>query len=153
MSIAKRAWGYGLLGVLLIFIDRMTKHVALAWCEQKQAFNEYIACEVVYNRGVSWGLFHSHVSTVFVIVTVSVIFLTIGLLWYAITRFRAGHMILGELLVLAGSFSNIFDRVVYRGVIDFLEFSYRGWCWPSFNGADVCIVIGVFIMIVEYYKR
>ena len=153
MSISKRAWAYGLLGAVLIIIDRVTKYMALSWCVQKRAFNEYVACEVVYNRGISWGLFNSHVSTLFVIVTMSVIFLTVGLLWYSIIRFRAGHMILGELMVLAGSFSNIVDRVVYRGVIDFIELSYREWYWPSFNSADVCIVVGIFIMMVEYYRR
>jgi signal peptidase II len=38
-------------------------------------------------------------------------------------------------------------------VIDFIELSYNGYTWPIFNIADACIVIGIFIMIVELYKK
>ncbi len=153
MSRTKCAWAYGLLGLLLVVIDRFTKYEALCWCQQQCIINKHLSFEVVYNRGISWGLFHFHDTVLFSVVTVCVGLLTVAVLWYTIFRFRDGHTILGEVMVLAGSISNITDRVVYRGVIDFVELSYRGWQWPSFNVADTLIVVGVALMAVEYYRR
>ena len=153
MNRIQRAWVYGLLGVVLLVIDRIAKYEALCLCAQGCKINEYLSFEVVYNRGTSWGLFHSQSNAVFWLVTLGVALVTAGVLAYAVLRFRSGHMILGEVMVIAGSLSNIIDRVFYNGVIDFIELSYRGWLWPSFNGADMLIVFGVLIMMVEQYRK
>jgi len=82
-----------------------------------------------------------------------VIAITIGLSYYAYKRYVAGETIYGEVMVVAGSCSNILDRFVYGGVIDFIEVSYGQWMWPSFNFADASIVIGVGIMMMKHYKE
>ncbi len=153
MNKVMRAWAYGVLGAVCFGIDRFTKYEALCWCAQQCKLNEYISLEVVYNRGVSWGLFHDTSTALFLAVTGLVALVTLAVLWSAIKRFRDNHLIIGEVLVIAGSLSNLVDRVMYQGVVDFIELSYRGWQWPSFNGADALIVVGVFIMIVEYRKK
>ena len=153
MSRIQRAWAYGLLGLVLFVIDQIAKYEALCFCAQGCRINDYLSFEVVYNRGSSWGLFHSQSSMLFGLVTLGVILLTGAVVWYAILRFRAGYSILGEVMVIAGSLSNIVDRFLYKGVIDFIELSYRGWVWPTFNGADMLIVFGVIIMLVEQYRK
>ncbi len=153
MNRIMRAWIYGLLGVVLLVIDRIAKYEVLRLCAQGCKINDYLSFEVVYNRGTSWGLFHSQSGVMFWLVTVGVIAITCGVLAYAVLCFRAGHMILGELMVIAGSLSNIIDRFLYKGVIDFIELSYGGWHWPTFNGADMLIVFGVLIMMLEQYRK
>jgi len=153
MNSIKRAVGYGLVGVILFIIDRIAKYTVLGLCAQGCRINEYLSFELVYNRGTSWGLFHSQTDAVFWLVTAVVIAITIGVISYAAVRLRAGYMILGEVMVIAGSLSNIVDRFWYKGVIDFIELSFRGWQWPSFNGADMLIVFGVLIMMMEQYKK
>lgn len=152
MSGIKRAWAYGLLGVVLLAIDRISKYSAVRWCTQRCSINPYLSFDVVYNRGTSWGLFHSHSDFFFGLVTLGVMAITGVLLAYTIVRFRAGYVIVGEAMVIAGSVSNIIDRFFYQGVIDFIELSYHGWFWPSFNGADVFIVLGVILMLIEQYS-
>jgi signal peptidase II len=153
MSRIKRAWAYGLLAIVFLLIDRIAKYEAVSFCAQGCKINEYLSFGLVFNRGTSWGLFHSPNNAMFWLVTLGVILITSALLVYTIMRFRAGYMILGELMVLVGSLSNIIDRFLYSGVIDFIELSYRGWVWPSFNGADLLIVFGVLIMMVEQYRK
>ncbi len=153
MSRIQRAWAYGLLGLVLFVIDQIAKYEALCFCAQGCRINDYLSFEVVYNRGTSWGLFHSQSNLLFGLITLGVILLTGAVLWYAVLQFRAGYFILGEVMVIAGSLSNIIDRFLYKGVIDFIELSYRGWVWPTFNGADMLIVFGVIIMLVEQYRK
>ncbi len=47
-------------------------------------------------------------------------------------RFLQGHAVIGEVCVVAGSLSNLLIDGNYHGVIDFIEFSYRGYTWPVF---------------------
>lgn len=153
MSFSKRAWAYAIVAVFLFCLDRVTKYLALHWCVHPLMFNAYVSCHVVQNRGVSWGLFHAETTGWFLVVSAMVVVITLVLIRYTAQQFALGVGILGEVLVLTGSFSNIIDRVYYHGVVDFIELSYRGWQWPSFNVADVCIVMGVLCMVVTFSRQ
>jgi lipoprotein signal peptidase len=52
-------------------------------------------------------------------------------------------------LILAGTLGNLYDRVVFAGVRDFLHFHYRSFDWPVFNVADVCLVCGAFLLLTQ----
>lgn len=56
-------------------------------------------------------------------------------------------------LVLAGALGNLYDRLVYGYVVDYIDFHVGNWHWPSFNVADSAIVIGVIILILEAIFR
>ncbi len=75
------------------------------------------------------------------------------LAFYTYLRWRKGFWIGGECFVLAGSLSNIVDRIIYHGVLDFILLSFNTWSWPVFNIADMAIVFGVGIMIIQGYKE
>ncbi len=56
-------------------------------------------------------------------------------------------------LVMAGALGNLFDRVVYGHVIDFLSFHYQNKYFPAFNFADVAISCGAFMLIVDMFRQ
>jgi signal peptidase II len=56
-------------------------------------------------------------------------------------------------LILGGAAGNLIDRLQYRAVVDFLDFSYRGWHWPAFNVADIAICAGAFLAIALSWRR
>ncbi|MBN3562471.1 signal peptidase II [Aliamphritea spongicola] len=56
-------------------------------------------------------------------------------------------------LVMAGALGNLFDRVVYGYVIDFLSFHYQNKYFPAFNFADVAISCGAFMLIVDMFRQ
>jgi signal peptidase II len=138
---------YSAVACAIFAIDRWTKLWALTQCVQPKLFNQYFSCALTFNRGISWGVFHSDDSHVFVMVSGVIAIITVSLAFYAFIRYEQKYSILGETLIIAGSLSNIFDRFYYKGVVDFIEFSYADWVWPSFNVADSCIVLGVIIML------
>ena len=57
----------------------------------------------------------------------------------------------GLALILGGALGNLYDRVVYGHVVDFLDFHAAGWHWPAFNVADSAITVGAGILIVESF--
>ncbi len=52
------------------------------------------------------------------------------------------------LIILGGSLGNLFDRIYYSAVLDFIDISYKGYHWFIFNVADIFITIGVIFMII-----
>jgi signal peptidase II len=55
--------------------------------------------------------------------------------------------------ILAGAIGNVIDRLVHGYVVDFLQFHYAGWYFPSFNMADSAITIGAASMILDELLR
>ena len=54
-------------------------------------------------------------------------------------------------LILGGALGNLVDRLVYGYVIDFLDFYYGDWHWPTFNIADSAITLGAFLLILDAF--
>ena len=51
-------------------------------------------------------------------------------------------------MILGGALGNVYDRLFYRAVPDFIDFHYRKFHWFIFNVADIFITLGVIIMII-----
>ena len=141
---------YLLLAIIIIFFDRLTKWLALAALQEPKQITNFLQFELAFNRGVSWGLFHSDQQATFFWVTALIGIIIVALLGYTLIQRINQHAIYGEVAVLAGAGSNFIDRCVYGGVIDFIHLSYDSWSWPIFNIADVAIVLGVFWIIWKY---
>ena len=61
-------------------------------------------------------------------------------------------------MIIGGIVGNLFDRIVYGSVVDFIDFKLFGYNYPVFNLADTFIVIGIIIMVIinirkEYHER
>ena len=141
---------YTQVGLYLFFIDRITKLLALDLLATPYKISHFLSFELTFNTGISWGMLHGWSSATFATVTVMTCAITAAVLWYAGVRYRHGYGVMGEVLVVSGSVSNIFDRFTHQGVIDFIYIHVGSWHWPLFNLADACIVLGVMIMIIEH---
>ena len=54
--------------------------------------------------------------------------------------------------VLAGALGNLYDRIYYGYVIDFIEFYYEDFSWPIFNVADIAISIGIILLLYNMFS-
>lgn len=142
---------YSGLAIILFMVDRITKWWAVEQLKDGSYYiNQFLSFEVAFNRGISWSIFYSTNSFAFALLTF-VIACIIGLLsYYMLYRLNNGYAIWGCLIAWVGGISNLFDRLYYQGVVDFIVISYRGWSWPIFNVADICIMIGV--LYVAFYE-
>lgn len=144
---------YYALALSIFIIDRITKLIALTWLgESAYVVNQFLSFEVVFNRGISWGMLHSSSDIIFGIVSLIIAVVTVALCWYAYHNYLRGNSIIGEICIISGSLCNLIDRVIYNGVIDFIILSYGNLSWPVFNVADVAIVLGVGLLVFQYEK-
>lgn len=130
--------GLGSIAVAAVAADQLTKQVVartLALGEKIEIAGPF-SIHHVNNSGIAFGLFSSATSVVIVLTALAV-------LWMVVFFARSGgrHPVLPVALgfVLGGSMSNLIDRVRLGHVTDFLNLRF----WPSFNLADVFIVVGV----------
>jgi len=137
---------YVTLFIFVFMVDRVTKFFVLTQQYANYKINSFLSFDLMFNRGVSWGIFDSQNSVVFAMVSLFIFLITIGLIVFAIRRYKNGKIIVGETLAIAGSASNIVDRIFYGGVVDFIVLSFGKISWPIFNIADVAIVLGILIL-------
>lgn len=100
---------------------------------------------MVTNTGAAFSIF-SGWSALFILIA-------IGVLFY-IDRFivtDASHFLYLS-LIIGGILGNLIDRLLYGEVLDFLSFRFGSYYFPIFNLADTFICIGVFLLIIEYYR-
>lgn len=105
---------------------------------------------LVWNFGVSFGMFNDGVGSATQTLLLSIMTLTItGVIVYMLKTAQNKVAALAYSLVIGGALGNLIDRWLYGAVVDFLDFHAAGWHWPAFNVADSLIFIGVLLLVFE----
>lgn len=134
------------LWIIFVF-DRFVKRILMHSRICPSKLNTFVSCRVSVNRGISWSLFADSGVFAFYALTIIIALFLAGFAWYTYKREAAGNTVFAETLVLIGGTSNLFDRLIYGGVVDFIHLSYGNYSFPIFNFSDVCIVLGVVLMM------
>lgn len=132
---------------LLLILDRIVKRIIVHAHVCPIKMLPFLACKPTFNRGISWSMFSNTGPIGFYIITAIIGLFLFGFAWYTHKRAESDHNTFGEMLVLVGGTSNFLDRLIYGGVVDFIQISYGRWSFPIFNFADIYIVLGVGMMI------
>ena len=109
-------------------------------------FKNFFYISNVHNYGAAFSVLYGN--RIFLII-VSII--TLVLVYYFLLknkRFDWFNIILYSLLI-GGILGNLFDRIIYGYVVDYLDFYIFGYNFPIFNIADICIVISVILIIID----
>jgi signal peptidase II len=141
---------FGLASLVLV-LDCLTKIAMLAWFApgESRAFAPFFNLVLVFNKGAAFSFLASAqgwqtlLFAVFAIVASVVI--SILILKNQSKKLFSG----GLALILGGALGNLYDRIAYGHVVDFLDFHAMGWHWPAFNLADSAITVGAGILILE----
>ena len=135
-------------------LDRLTKWLV----EQRVSFADTFSIvpgffDIVHsqNRGVAFGIFNDSTlpwrTAALVLLSAAAVVLVSVLLWNASRMDRLAMW--GLALILGGAAGNVFDRVLWGQVTDFLEFYIGQYHWPTFNLADSAIVIGSGLFLLD----
>jgi signal peptidase II len=136
------------LGVFLL--DQLTKREILAVFEAHDSgqivITSFFNLTMVWNRGVSFGLFSAH-DMPYVLIALALGLVGILLVWLLRAPTKMLALALGA--VIGGALGNVVDRARYGAVFDFLDVHVMGYHWPAFNIADSAIVIGVVVLCID----
>ena len=109
--------------------------------------NQYLNIYLVWNTGIGFGLFSSEDKLFYNLLTAIIITINIVILYFAFIETKIKSFFL--MIILGGSLGNLFDRVYYRAVPDFIDLNYEGYHWFIFNVADIFISIGIICLILS----
>ncbi|MFA6534932.1 MAG: signal peptidase II [Candidatus Babeliales bacterium] len=137
----------------IITADQATKRWALTNLNADLPVNGWCNLSLSANRGVSWGLFNFQSNFGFYILTsiISIVILAFAL--YAVIQHLNKISIHFESFIIGGAISNVIDRLTHGFVIDFLDIHMGIWHWPTFNIADVFVVIGVLGVLLKELRK
>ena len=141
---------FNLFIVLLIFVfDRFSKLYILNLAETDQLVNIYINSflnlYLIWNTGVGFGLLSSDSNFYYNLITTLIILINIIII-IMITKSN-NYKIFFLLMILGGSLGNLFDRINYNAVPDFIDLHYNNFHWFIFNVADIFITMGLICLI------
>ena len=136
--------------VLVIFlIDRVSKIYILKIAELENIVDiyltNYLNLYLIWNKGIAFGLLSINESLIYnsISLVIALIILTILVMLIKSNGLKRYSLI----LVLGGSLGNLFDRVYYSAVPDFIDFHIGNLHWFIFNVADIFITLGIICLI------
>ena len=144
------------IAALIFTLDRLSKYYVLKLSNSVEEFNipvtSFLNFNLVWNNGIAFGLFSFNEQFYYNIITLVIIIITLVILFFAIKS--AGVEKIGFSMIFGGSLGNIFDRLYYSAVVDFIDFHINNIHWFIFNIADIFISLGVIILItIEFFGR
>ena len=136
--------------ILIIFLlDRISKIYILNIAEEVGHvdinINSFLNFYLIWNTGIGFGLFSFDQSLIYNIITVIIIIINLIIIYliYKSEDIRQYFLI----ILLGGSLGNLFDRLYFSAVPDFIDFNFRGYHWFIFNVSDIFISIGIICLI------
>ena len=144
------------IAALIFTLDRLSKYFILELSNADDSFNipitSFFNLNLVWNSGIAFGLFSFNEQFYYNIITLIIILITFVILFFAIKS--DGVERIGFSMIFGGSLGNIFDRLYYAAVVDFIDFHINNIHWFIFNIADIFISLGVIVLILlEFFKK
>ena len=140
---------YLLLKFIIFFLDRFSKNYILGIAETEGSvnifINSYLNLYLVWNTGIGFGLLSFDQSLFYNSITLLIVFINLLIIYMIIKTDDIRSYFL--VFVLGGSLGNLFDRLYYSAVPDFIDINYEDFHWFIFNVADIFITFGIICLI------
>ena len=138
--------------ILFIFIlDRISKLWIISIFNSENnleiKISSFINLNLIWNKGIAFGLFSYGEKFEYNLLTGLIIIITVIVFWMIIKT--KGLEKYGFLMILGGALGNIFDRLYYSAVPDFIDIYFKNFHWFVFNVADIFITVGVLMLIIN----
>ena len=135
--------------IFIFLIDRVSKLLIIGSPETYEQYGisitSFLNFNLIWNEGIAFGLFSFDEKLYYNFLTIFICLITVIIIWL---MFRSsGFEKLSYIMIIGGSFGNIFDRVFYSAVPDFIDIHINNFHWFIFNVADIFISIGIIFLI------
>ena len=139
-----------ILATIVFLLDQLSKYIVSKYISigtSIKVIKDFFYIKYINNSGASFGILSNGR---WFLITVSVLSIIIIINYIKNTKNK--FELTGFGLLLGGIFGNLLDRVVFGEVKDFLDFYIFKYDYPVFNFADICIVIGIIIVLIAMIK-
>ena len=141
---------YFLIVFTIFVLDRVSKLYILNIFEKENIVdiyvNNFLNIILVWNSGIGFGLLSFDKSIIYNFITTLIVLINIVILYLALNNdnFKSYFFV----IILGGSLGNLFDRIYYSAVPDFIDLNYNNFHWFVFNVADIFITVGIMCLIL-----
>ena len=136
--------------VFLVFLfDRLSK-IYVIFLDNKFLGSEifsskFLNISLIWNEGIAFGLFSFNEKIIYNLLTIIILIIILIIFFMVLKSYGLKKYSL--LMILGGALGNVYDRIFYGAVPDFIDFHVQNFHWFIFNVADIFITIGVIFMI------
>ena len=139
-----------LFTVIIIFsLDRISKFYVISQSEKNLSYDlfesKFLNINLVWNEGIAFGLLSFDKDHLYNLLTILIIALII-IIFFMILK-NIGFKKYSLLMVLGGALGNLYDRIYFKAVPDFIDFHIGNFHWFIFNVSDIFISLGVLFLI------
>ena len=139
-----------LLVFFIFLFDRISK-IYVIYLDKNFSGSEifsskFLNINLIWNEGIAFGLLSFNIDKLYTLITF-LILLIISIIFYMVF-YSEGLKKYSLLMILGGALGNVFDRIYYKAVPDFIDFHIQNFHWFIFNVADIFITFGVIFMII-----
>ena len=135
--------------IFIFIIDRVSKLLIIGSPETYEQYGlsitSFLNFNLIWNEGIAFGLFSFDDKFYYNLITILICSITIIIIWLLLKS--EGFERLSFLMIVGGSLGNIFDRIFYSAVPDFIDIHINNFHWFIFNVADIFITIGILCLI------
>ena len=134
--------------ILIFFFDRYTKSIIIKDFSNNIFFvNDYINFDLIWNTGIGFGLLSYNSSLIYNLITFLISIIILFLIFFALASKKNDKFIFSA--IIGGALGNLYDRIVYSAVPDFIDLHYSNFHWFTFNVADMFITIGIITYLIN----
>ena len=142
-----------LIVIILFVIDRVSKIYVINLYEdisnQQIFLTSFLNIYLIWNEGIAFGFLSFENKEIYNFITLIIMIINLVII-YILFRLKDLRRIF-FLIILGGSLGNLFDRLFYNAVPDFIDFHLGDLHWFIFNPADIFISIGVICLILDEF--
>ena len=141
---------------IIFFLDRLSKFYILNIAENEGTvnitINSFLNIILVWNSGIGFGLLQFDQTFIYNLITILIAIINVVIIYLLIYADKLNKFFFS--MILGGSIGNLYDRIYYSAVPDFIDLNYNGYHWFVFNVADIFISVGIFALIfAEVFKK
>ena len=139
--------------VFIFILDRISKihviNLSKNSYDNELFSSKFLNITLIWNEGIAFGLFSFNQDYFYNLLTLIILFVVFLVLMMVIKN--KGNQKYALLMILGGAIGNLYDRVFFKAVPDFIDFHIGEFHWFVFNVADIFICLGVFFMILSEF--
>ena len=142
---------YSFFSVLIIFLlDRFSKIYVIDLIQSQGGeifLFDFLNLTLNWNTGIAFGLLSFNASLIYHLISALILLIIIYLIYLMVISDNSGKLTIS--LIIGGALGNLFDRLNYYAVPDFIDFHIQNFHWFTFNVADIFISIGIIMMLFK----